>query len=149
MSKRVTIQRSCVRCDAGFRSDRGAPKLCPPCRETHGWCVTGQHFEPLARMVDRSRCRPCAVVVVRVQQDRKVRWLNELKLHSGCVDCGYAAHPEALDFDHLPGFDKGFNIGMGLRSRSWAALEAEVLKCEVRCANCHRVKTAQRREGNT
>ena len=47
-----------------------------------------------------------------------------------------------LEFDHLG--DKAFNIGEGLRDRSWRAIVEEMAKCEVVCANCHRRRTARR-----
>jgi hypothetical protein len=59
------------------------------------------------------------------------------------MDCGYNESAVALDFDHLPEFDKLFTIGNNAH-RSWAAIEAEIAKCEVVCANCHRVRTAAR-----
>lgn len=71
-------------------------------------------------------------------------WAGEVKVQRGCVDCGYAGHPSALDFDHRDGEKKSFTIGSSM-SRSRAALEAEIAKCDVRCANCHRIKTVTRR----
>jgi hypothetical protein len=47
-----------------------------------------------------------------------------------------------LEFDHLG--DKSFNIAKGLRDRGWDALIAEIAKCDVVCANCHRRRTAVR-----
>lgn len=64
-------------------------------------------------------------------------------MERGCVDCGYAAHPAALQFDHLPGVDKSFQLSNSLQ-RAWADVLAEVAKCEVVCANCHAVRTATR-----
>jgi hypothetical protein len=76
------------------------------------------------------------------RQQRR-RWLQQIKVTRGCVDCGYNTHPEALEFDHV-GTDKRFML-----SRQWHSLEelkAEIEKCEVVCANCHRIRTYNRRQ---
>lgn len=58
-----------------------------------------------------------------------------------CVDCG-EFDPEVLDFDHLR--DKRNNVSTMLWSGMlWKAIEDEIAKCEVRCANCHRRRTAR------
>src|SRR5262245_59263926 len=67
--------------------------------------------------------------------------ITEYKLARGCTDCGYRAHAAALDLDHLPGFEKRANVG---RLFSREAILAELAKCEVVCANCHRIRTGQR-----
>ena len=57
-----------------------------------------------------------------------------------CVDCG-EKDPRVLDFDHLN--NKKHNISTLLRKEySWESILEEAAKCEVRCANCHRKKTA-------
>ena len=61
----------------------------------------------------------------------------------GCVDCGYNEHPAALDFDHMPGTEKLFNIGQE-KHRALDQLLAEIAKCELVCANCHRIRTVSR-----
>ena len=69
--------------------------------------------------------------------------LSAYKIKKGCTDCGYNAHPAALDFDHMPGQVKSFTIGSdGIRNR--ARIWQEVAKCEVVCANCHRIRTFTR-----
>ena len=72
--------------------------------------------------------------------------LDELKLAAGCADCGYKGHPHALEFDHLPGSVKCFSIGTKLASFGTERVMAEIAKCEVVCANCHRIRTAERRK---
>lgn len=72
--------------------------------------------------------------------------LNRLKVRLGCADCGYNEHPAALDFDHRPGTDKCFGIGAGNR-RALADLLEEISKCDVVCANCHRIRTWKRKRG--
>lgn len=68
-----------------------------------------------------------------------------MKMAAGCTDCGYDDHPVALDFDHLPGAEKAAAIATLIRQCvSWERLVAEMEKCEVVCANCHRVRTAER-----
>ena len=68
-----------------------------------------------------------------------------IKLHSGCVDCGYNEHAVALQFDHI-GDDKKMNVSDMIRSDySWITIREEIDKCEVRCANCHAAMTAYRK----
>ncbi len=62
-----------------------------------------------------------------------------------CVDCG-EPDPIVLEFDHLR--DKRFNIGAKLATHPWPAILAEIEKCDVVCANCHRRRTARRRGSN-
>lgn len=145
--RRQAPSRTCPACSATWKHDRAGapPRLCPACRVVLRWCSTGKHAVQPAAMLDRSRCRPCGVVVVRRQQTDKREWLAAIKVDQGCADCGYREHPDALDFDHLPGTRKEFDLGRGVLSRSWDSIRQEVEKCEVRCANCHRIVTATRK----
>ena len=63
------------------------------------------------------------------------------KIHGKCVDCGITDW-RVLEFDHIKG-DKKFNIGEYQRF-GMELLKEEIRKCEVRCANCHRIKTMER-----
>jgi hypothetical protein len=80
------------------------------------------------------------------RREQRIEWLSAYKLQRGCTDCGYKAHAQALDFDHLPDFEKRFTISGGVTSRSMDDLVEEISRCEVVCANCHRVRTAARRK---
>lgn len=66
-------------------------------------------------------------------------------MEKGCMDCGYNAHPAALEFDHVSG-TKLFNIGEQVGKRSREKLWEEIAKCDVVCANCHNIRTAIRRQ---
>jgi hypothetical protein len=79
----------------------------------------------------------------RIQKRRD--FVNSLKLEMGCVDCGYHQNPVVLEFDHRPGTVKMFDIGHGVGLSADRLLD-EMAKCDVRCANCHRIKTHERRE---
>src|SRR5882672_6570793 len=69
-------------------------------------------------------------------------WLDEKK-SAPCADCGGRFPPECMDFDHLHGEVKLFEVGSGV-SRKRAILQAEIAKCELVCANCHRIRTRKR-----
>jgi hypothetical protein len=57
---------------------------------------------------------------------------------SACIDCG-ERDPVVLDFDHRDA--KRANVSLLARRSGVARLEAEIALCDVRCANCHRIRT--------
>ncbi len=59
-----------------------------------------------------------------------------------CVDCG-ATDPVVLEFDHRDGVEKEDEVAHLMASGQWSKVEAEIAKCDVRCANCHRRRTAE------
>lgn len=77
--------------------------------------------------------------------ERRRRAVDAIKLTRGCADCGYREHAEALDFDHLPGRGKVSHISKLVSNAGMDKILAEIEKCDVVCANCHRVRTAERR----
>ena len=61
-----------------------------------------------------------------------------------CVDCGNP-NPIVLEFDHVRGKKHKAVSVMVIESFSWVTILKEIAKCEVRCANCHRIVTHNRR----
>lgn len=55
-----------------------------------------------------------------------------------CQICGYNRCFEALEFHHLESDDKDFGISDKGYTRSWEKIKAELDKCMLVCANCHR-----------
>lgn len=72
------------------------------------------------------------------------RHRKELKLRAieykggSCQLCGYNRTVEALEFHHIKPEDKAFGIAEKGLSRPWAEIQAELDKCILVCANCHR-----------
>jgi len=76
-----------------------------------------------------------------LRKRRRKRKLDLVAAYGGrCVDCGYATCPEALQFHHRDPSTKEF--GLGKFSGSLARLIKEAAKCDLVCANCHRVRHA-------
>lgn len=68
-------------------------------------------------------------------------WLDSLKT-GPCKDCNRSFPPEAMDFDHVRGLKFAGIAQMWGCSKT--KLLAELRKCELVCACCHRVRTERR-----
>lgn len=75
----------------------------------------------------------------RVENRQEV--LAYLRTHP-CVDCGIV-DPLVLEFDHRDPTGKLTEIGKMMVNKRWPRVRAEIDKCDVRCVNCHRRKTAR------
>jgi hypothetical protein len=75
----------------------------------------------------------------------KWRLAGMIKTAQGCIDCGYAEHAQALQFDHIADNKKASVSNLIRSDYAWNTILEEIKKCEVRCANCHAVMTASRR----
>tara|TARA_R110002167_G_scaffold126382_1_gene307098 strand:- start:3554 stop:3925 length:372 start_codon:yes stop_codon:yes gene_type:complete len=81
----------------------------------------------------------------KVQRVRNREFVMSIKEISECIDCG-EKNPLVLDFDHVKG-DKILAISnMSNKAYCIDTISKEMDKCEVRCANCHRIITEKRRD---
>ncbi len=84
------------------------------------------------------------IAKAREAQRRLHATINELKSRTPCADCGRSFHYCAMDFDHL---DASTKVGAVATLRKLSNLDkvmAEILKCDLVCAVCHRVRTFTR-----
>lgn len=72
---------------------------------------------------------------------RRQQWLLDYLAEHPCVDCG-ESDPIVLEFDHVRE-TKSFNVSRLFYSAGWRRVLAEIAKCDVRCANCHKRRTAK------
>jgi hypothetical protein len=64
-----------------------------------------------------------------------------------CVDCNNS-DLRVLEFDHVRGTKKDGVAQLARQGVSLKALKEEIGKCEVRCRNCHAIKTYERMGGS-
>ena len=69
---------------------------------------------------------------------RRQRKLDAIEYKGGkCFDCGSEYHPSVYEFHHLDPASKDVSPAH-LKSASWERFKAELDKCVMLCANCHR-----------
>jgi hypothetical protein len=70
-------------------------------------------------------------------------YLKGFLANNHCVDCG-ESDITVLEFDHKGNIPKFRAVSSLMKNRySLEKIKEEIAKCEVRCANCHRRKTAR------
>jgi hypothetical protein len=81
---------------------------------------------------------------VNRQRNRDRNRVNKAKLLEtlSCVDCG-ERDPILLEFDHRDGGVKIANVSRMMALHTWSTVLIEIAKCDIRCVNCHRRRTAQ------
>lgn len=79
----------------------------------------------------------------KAQWEKNRKWIVELKSNTPCKDCGIQYHFCIMDFDHKDGEVKSFGIGK-MSTRGKNLIEQEIAKCDLVCANCHRMRTFKR-----
>lgn len=91
-------------------------------------------------MADKRRYADRREELIRAvaKRRRKIKTLAIAYKGGKCQVCGYDKHQSALGLHHLNRKDKTFSIGEKGYTRSWEKVKAELDKCILVCANCHR-----------
>lgn len=127
-------------------------KKCPRCKRKRRAKFFAQNY---TKGTLQSYCKDCqraayydnaAVIKKRSYKNNQIRIIQnkekliELLRNSECKDCG-EWDIVVLEFDHVK-HNKTKNISkMISQSYCWESILAEIAKCEVVCANCHRRRT--------
>jgi hypothetical protein len=115
-----------------LKADGHYDSWCHPCRAEHARRIAKER-PPLdmkpKNVRERLRRAQCGAFV-----------LGYLKSHP-CVDCG-ETDPIVLDFDHVRGEKRYAVTAMISHQFGLKTIAKEMEKCDIRCANCHRRKTA-------
>lgn len=138
----IKSEKICVKCDnpkpiAEFRKNSRSSdgrnarcKLCQSDDET----AKQRHRLP----VRKQQLRDHHAHNIKLCQEYVVAYLSQ----HPCVDCGENT-VVCLDFDHIDPSTKSASIcALAKRGTCLNRLITEIAKCEVRCANCHRKRTA-------
>ena len=131
--------------------DEATERRCYRCHEIRPRAMFYEERERRRSIRDGRRdwkmhCRICQreINIARLA-DRRAQ-VDAVKIERGCMDCGLKLpdHPEVFDFDHRPGEVKVDGIAVLIHKGTVEEMFAEMEKCDVVCANCHRIRTRQR-----
>lgn len=87
-------------------------------------------FRYICKLCDKAR-------ILAIQLAKKAEWVA----YKGgrCERCGYNRYVGALDFHHRDPATKSFSLSASkMTRRSLEVIRAELDKCDLLCANCHR-----------
>ncbi len=124
-------RRYCLDCSPwGQHNTR---KICDPDLPVRSCKDCGKDFEYSRIKGSRKEiCNSC--ITQRSQRKRK---LKAIEFFGGkCTRCGYDRCPHALEFHHVE--EKTQRPNYAIMSWSWERAKAELEKCILVCANCHR-----------
>ena len=107
------------------------------------------HCKPCTRMRARNRYKINGNAQrrrskIRSREKRAIsrHYHYEILSNSFCADCGNN-NPIVLEFDHVRG-EKKYEISRLISiPMSLDVLKEEIKKCDIVCANCHKIRTAK------
>jgi hypothetical protein len=102
-----------------------------------------EHNREKARRNRTGSNRERALASQRRSRERSREWFNSLK-DFPCMDCGVKHHPHAMEWDHRDGEVKLYTPSKMVQLSKEKVL-AELAKCDLVCAICHRKRTTDRR----
>jgi hypothetical protein len=73
-------------------------------------------------------------------------FLRAYKAENPCTDCGNHFPEYVMEFDHVP--ERGKAQSLISAVVSWVTLDREMEKCDLVCANCHKVRSHVRGQFN-
>lgn len=131
---------------ATFRDRKGVQRRRGVCKSCRGQYAL-DNFERLQKWRREYNAKNRSA---KRERDRQVRaeaksYIDSIKTATPCKDCGRHFPPVAMDFDHIgpKSGDVARMVGSGYRLE---LIKAEIEKCELVCACCHRVRTAARKQ---
>jgi hypothetical protein len=156
-------KKYCDKCSIESTTTCSKCKVNPTASKYTPWCLTcsrTQQHEYRKRCIESGLCTDCGKCRSRPNrrtcqscEDKRKPYRRTLRqelkgfavqyLGGACKDCGFTTeHLDVFDFHHRDPADKSFTIGLFLK-RDWNTVRDELDKCDLLCANCHRIRHAK------
>ena len=120
-------------------------KKCRYCNKFYPLDAFGVALTTPIKIYRRNKCRDCYRLTKAALAQKHLSFINRIKEETGCRMCGIK-DSRILDFHHTNGKEKLFAVGTFRRAVGFERIKNEILKCEILCANCHRISHSELRE---
>ncbi len=128
------MTNTCGKCGfVGISAEFGSRGVCKPCKRA---------YEADYYQKNKEKVRALRKVTNDRYLERNRNYVFTYLTKNPCVDCGFS-DVRALEFDHKDPSLKKLEVSIMVSRYSLKALKEEISKCDVRCANCHRIKTVE------
>ena len=140
-----------------FENDGEEYKICSKCGEafpnTKEYFFGSGKYTVSGKEITRGECKECKQAYqTKARQDNSA-WFKNYKLQLSCQECGFPSEEDkkkfgddwvyALDFNHRDPTTKVTEVSKLADNAGKEKLMKEIAKCDVLCANCHRIYTAK------
>lgn len=130
-------------------------KECTKCFEdfphTEEFFFSSGKYTLSGKKILRGDCKECKQTYqTKARKDKSAQW-KKFKLQLSCQDCGFPTEEDkerfgdlwthAIEFNHRDPTTKEGNLGNLFVRYGEERLMKEIAKCDVLCANCHRIYT--------
>lgn len=125
---------TCYTC--GEKKERRSAPYCNKCQREYTRADYAKNKEKYVAKARRNNDR---------YKKEMYEWLTAYFSEHPCIGCG-EVDPVVLEFDHRDDVEKLEAVSSLIQQGAYRAAREEVQKCDVRCCNCHRRRTAK--QGN-
>lgn len=127
-----------------FYRNKRAEKLHSQCKECYALKrrkIWHTHYHKYG-----SKYRERAIVRNRKIKNNLKKIMFDYLSDKSCLQCG-VNDPRVLEFDHIKPSTKSFSIAQAINNtQKWENILLEINKCQILCANCHKIKTAEEQD---
>lgn len=119
--------------NASYQRHRKRGEDCAVCKQAHATEKRARYSPKTGRRNSQTHRINARQMIIAEKLKRK-----------SCLDCGLLVTLEnyvCFDFDHRNPKEKAFAISSKYRDVAFKTLDDEFAKCDLVCANCHRLRT--------
>ena len=110
----------------------------PICRDCGEKLVLSKNWSKSTARAKKYRCTQCKNMEGKIRKRKRKEQAIEC-LGGKCLDCGGVYVRDVYDFHHRDPAQKEMPLNQMFKL-NWKKVKSEIDKCDLLCANCHRIR---------